>query len=123
MAWEPETLESPSTSAQPITEVAPGFPVEFEKPAHVDLEWDGDRGHFPEALTPLAGDYARVVGSTLNGWQSDYDGFPQRWHIGVWHGWVYYAFEPNATPEDWAVIKRRIVELWREIANVTDTMW
>ena len=108
---------------QPITEVAPGFPVEFENPAHVELEWGGDRGHFPEALTPLAGDYARIVGSTLNGWQSDYDGFPQRWHIGVWHGWVYYAFEPNATPDEWAVIRRRTIELWRGLANETAAMW
>lgn len=123
MAWEPETLELPSTSAQPIMEVAPGFPVEFEDPAHAQLEWDGDRGHFPEALTPLAGDYARVVGSTLNGWQGDFQGFPQRWLVGVWHGWVYYAFEPNATADEWAAIKRRSVELWRGIANATDTMW
>ncbi|HYK94683.1 MAG TPA: PEP-utilizing enzyme [Candidatus Dormibacteraeota bacterium] len=123
MVWEPDTIEPPSMGAQPITEVAPGFPVEFDTPAHVKLEWGGDRGHFPEALSPLAGDYARVVGSTLNGWQSDYDGFPQRWHTGVWHGWVYYAFEPNATPEEWPEIRRRTIELWRTLANVTDAMW
>ena len=123
MAWEPETLEAPSTNVQPITEVAPGFPVEFENPAHVELEWGGDRGHFPEALTPLAGDYARIVGSTLNGWQSEYEGFPQRWHTGVWHGWVYYAFEPNATPDEWAGIRRRSTELWRLLGDVTEAMW
>ena len=123
MAWEPDTLEAPTTNVQPITEVAPGFPVEFETPAHVELEWGGDRGHFPEALTPLAGDYARVVGSTLSGWQSDYEGFPQRWHTGVWHGWVYYAFEPNATPDEWADIRRRTIDLWRKLADVTDAMW
>ena len=123
MVWEPETIEAPSTNMQPITEVAPGFPVEFENPAHVELHWGGDRGHFPEALTPLAGDYARVVGSTLNGWQSDYDGFPQRWHTDVWHGWVYYAFEPNATPDEWAVIHRRSIDLWRELADVTEATW
>ena len=123
MAWEPETLEAPSANVQPITEVAPGFPVEFENPAHVELHWGGDRGHFPEALTPLAGDYAQVVGSTLNGWQSDYDGFPQRWHTGVWHGWVYYAFEPNATPDEWADIRRRSIDLWRELGDVTEAMW
>jgi phosphohistidine swiveling domain-containing protein len=123
MAWEPETLEAPSTNVQPITEVAPGFPIEFESPAHVELLWGGDRGHFPEALTPLAGDYARVVGSTLNGWQSDYDGFPQRWHTGVWHGCVYYAFEPNATPAEWADIHRRANDLWRNLADETEAMW
>jgi hypothetical protein len=123
MAWEPETLEAPSTNVQPITEVAPGFPIEFENPAHVELLWGGDRGHFPEALTPLAGDYARVVGSTLNGWQSDYDGFPQRWHTGVWHGCVYYAFEPNATPAEWADIHRRANDLWRNLADETEAMW
>jgi phosphohistidine swiveling domain-containing protein len=123
MAWEPATLEAPSTKVQPITEVAPGFPVEFENPAHVELRWGGDRGHFPEALTPLAGDYARVVGSTLNGWQSDFDGFPQRWHTGVWHGWVYYAFEPNATPDEWAVIHRRSVDLWRQLGHELETTW
>lgn len=123
MAWEPETLEAPLANAQPLTEVAPGFPVEFENPVHAELEWGGDRGHFPDALTPLAGDYARVVGSTLNGWQSDYEGFPQRWRTGVWHGWVYYAFEPNATPDEWVEIRRRTIELWREIANVTEATW
>jgi phosphohistidine swiveling domain-containing protein len=123
MVWEPEILETPPTTAQPIMEVAPGFPIEFENPAGVELEWGGDRGHFPEALSPLAGDYARVVGSTLNGWQSDYDGFPQRWHTGVWHGWVYYAFEPNATPDEWAVIHRRAIDLWRDLADITDAMW
>lgn len=123
MTWEPETLEAPSTNAQPIAEVAPGFPVEFENPAHVELHWGGDREHFPEALTPLAGDYARVVGSTLNGWQSDYNGFPQRWHTGVWHGWVYYALEPNATPDEWTVIHRRTIDLWRELGDVTEAMW
>ena len=123
MVWEPESLEAPSANEQPITEVAPGFPIEFENPAHVELAWFGDRGHFPEALTPLAGDYARVVGSTLSGWQSDYEGFPQRWHTGVWHGWVYYAFEPNATPDEWADIRRRTIDLWRKLADVTDAMW
>lgn len=53
MAWEPETLDPPSANVQPITEVAPGFPVEFDKAAHVELHW-GDRGHFPEALAPRA---------------------------------------------------------------------
>jgi pyruvate,water dikinase len=123
MVWEPATLDAPSTDWQPVTEVAPGFPIEFEHPAHAELRWGGDRAHFPEALTPLAGDYARIIGSTLSGWQGDYDGFPQRWHTGVWHGWVYYAFEPNATPDEWAVIHRRAIDLWREIADATEEMW
>ncbi|HET9681401.1 MAG TPA: hypothetical protein VFP19_05120, partial [Candidatus Limnocylindrales bacterium] len=123
MVWEPETLDLPAAGAKPITDVAPGFPVEFADPADAGLEWGIDRGHFPEALTPLAGDYARVVGSTLNGWQSDYDGFPQRWRTGVWHGWVYYGFEPNATPEEWAVIHRRAIDLWRGLAGSLDSRW
>ena len=123
MAWEPETLDEPSSTEPPLTEVAPGFPVDFDDPAHVRLEWGADRGHFPHALTPLAGDYAVVVGSTLNGWQSDFEGFPQRWHTGVWHGYVYYAFEPNATPDEWAVIRGRSVELWRTLGAATGTVW
>ena len=123
VVWEPETFAAPSADVPPITEVAPGFPVEFDQPGHVGLEWNRDRGHMPEAMAPLAGDYARVIGSTLNSWQGDYGDFPHRYHTGVWHGWVYFAFEPNATPEQWAVVRPRVTALCRELADGTEAWW
>jgi hypothetical protein len=62
----------------------------------------------PAALSPLAGDYALVLGNSLNEqYPLRSGGFPQRWHAAIWRGYVYYAFERNATDEQWAAIRAR----------------
>ena len=105
-------------------ELAPGVAIEFDEPRHAGLTWERDREHQPVALAPLASDYARLTGNSLNSWHSlRGGGFPQRWLVAIWHGYVYYTFETNSTPEEWAEIERRMTELWRERADVTEAYW
>lgn len=124
MTWEPMTVETISADGQPPILALPAyFPIEFDHPSHAWLTWERDAEHMPVALTPLAGDYARVVGGSLNGWYGRFPELPQRWHTGVWHGYVYYAFEPNATAEEWTGIRQRVTEICRDRAEVTDVYW
>jgi phosphohistidine swiveling domain-containing protein len=123
MVWEPDSIEPEPTSSAAAFVVDPTFPVAFDQPRFAHLEWNRDSSHFPVALAPLAGDYARVVGSTLNGWYDLFDGFRQRWHTSVWHGYVYYAFEPNATAVEWPAIRQRAIELCRERARTAAATW
>jgi len=107
-----------------IHEIAPGVPIQFEDPHLASLTWERDAVHMPLALTPLAGDYALILGDSLNEqYPLRSGGFPQRWHAAVWHGYVYYAFERNATDEEWAAIRARNDQLVWERALVTEAYW
>src|SRR5437762_13194149 len=105
-------------SADPQThEIAREFPIQFPEPRLASLTWERDAVHMPAALSPLAADYALVLGNSLNDqYPLRLDGFPQRWHAAVWHGYVYYAFERNTTDEEWAAIQARIDRLCWERA-------
>jgi pyruvate,water dikinase len=105
-------------------ELAPGFPIRFAELRLAALSWERDAVHMPAALSPLASDYALVLGNSLNDqYPLRMEGFPQRWHAAVWHGFVYYAFERNATDEEWAAISARMDRLWLERAEVTEAYW
>jgi phosphohistidine swiveling domain-containing protein len=122
------TLESSlafGASVEPqIHEIAPGVPIQFADPRLASLTWERDAVHMPLALSPLAGDYALVLGNSLNEqYPLRLGGFPQRWHAAIWHGYVYYAFERNAIDEEWAAIRARIDELCWERAQVTESYW
>jgi len=107
-----------------IHEIAPGVSIQLPDPRLASLTWERDAVHMPLALTPLAGDYALVLGESLNEqYPLRSGGFPQRWHPAIWHGYVYYAFERNATDEEWAAIRARIDELCWERAQVTESYW
>lgn len=106
------------------TEIAPGVPIQFADERLATLTWERDAVHMPGSLSPLACDYALVLGNSLNQqYPVPMGGFPQRWHVAVWHGYVYYAFERNASDEDWAAIQARIDRLCRERALVTEAYW
>ena len=70
------------------------FPFEWEDPSDAELTWDWDDMHMPLAMTPLGGDYVRVLA----------DGFayrfsrleaPFRIQVRVWNGYAYFGFEMN----------------------------
>jgi hypothetical protein len=104
---EPPVLAGAALEPQ-VHEIAPGVSIQFADPRLASLTWERDAVHMPAALSPLAGDYALVLGNSLNEqYPLRSGGFPQRWHAAIWRGYVYYAFERNATDEQWAAIRAR----------------
>lgn len=105
-------------------EIAPGVPIEFADSHAASLTWERDAVHMPTALAPLAGDYALVLGNSLNDqYPLPQVGSPERWHAAVWHGYVYYAFERVASGDEWKPIEAKMDELRRERALVTESYW
>jgi phosphohistidine swiveling domain-containing protein len=120
-----EPAVPPSPNPEPrIDEIAPGISIQFGDPKLASLTWERDAVHMPASLSPLASDYALVLGNSLNEqYPLRSGGFPQRWHAAVWHGYVYYAFERNATDAEWPAIQARIDLLCSERALVTESYW
>lgn len=107
-----------------IHAIAPGVPIQFADPRLATLTWERDAVHMPGSLSPLAVDYAQLLGNSLNEqYPLRVGGFPQRWHTAIWHGYVYFALERNASDEDWAAIQARSDQLCWERALVTQSYW
>ncbi len=106
----------------------PAFPIEFDDPADVELTWEWDDMHMPFALTPLAGDFVRVVGSGFDDPNIRYSDagfgtFPQRWHCAVWNGYAYFAIQRNYPPEDRPAVLERYTAMARSRIEATDLYW
>jgi pyruvate,water dikinase len=76
-----QSLQPPGTDA---------FPFEWLEPADAELSWEWDDMHMPFALSPLAGDYVKVIGE---GFAYRYERLelPMRVLARVWNGYAYFA--------------------------------
>jgi pyruvate,water dikinase len=123
VAWEPPIVPEISAEA-PLVELAPGVPVEFEHETDILRSWGRDGHHHPTALTPLAVDYALVMGNSLNAYGKAFpDSYPQRWSVTALHGYMYYAWEPNVPAAEWPAVRARMREHCWERAKVTAERW
>ncbi len=101
---------------------SPDFPFEFATPFEAELSWDWDDMHMPYALTPLAAEYVRILGSGMNGRYTLFD-FPQRWYVNVWNGYGYFAWHCPGTPEEVEAVVARWEAVSREQYLVMGDWW
>ena len=99
-------------------------PASFPSPGWsrtTELTWDWDDMHMPSALTPLAGDYAQVIGG---GFAYGYERLelPDRVRARVWNGYVYFAFTVDGTDAEQAAAGERYTAARRQaIESATPT--
>jgi phosphohistidine swiveling domain-containing protein len=76
-----QALQPPGTDA---------FPFEWLEPADAELAWERDDMHMPFALSPLAGDYVRLI---EEGFAYRYERLelPMQILARVWNGYAYFA--------------------------------
>lgn len=105
-----------------MTSTAGEFPVTWLEPDDPELTWDWDDMHMPAAVTPLAGDYALVVGS---GFAYGYERLevPYRVRARVWNGYVYYAFTVDGSDAEQAAADDRYTAARRQAIEVSDAYW
>ena len=120
------TVEDPGPATVGLDD--PAFPVDFDDPADGELAWEWDDMHMPFAVTPLSGDFVRVVGSGFDDPNIRYSDvgfgvFPQRWHCAVWNGYCYFAIRRNFPPEERPVVMERYTAMARSRIEATDTYW
>ena len=112
-----QALQPPGTDA---------FPFEWLEPADAELSWEWDDMHLPFALSPLAGDYAKLMGE---GFAYRYERLelPMQILARVWNGYAFFAArygDPGESSEhfnDRNVAARRATvpiagDYWRERA-------
>jgi phosphoenolpyruvate synthase/pyruvate phosphate dikinase len=102
-----------------MTTPAGDFPITWLEPDDAELAWDWDDMHVPAAVTPLAGDYALVIGA---GFAYAYERLevPYRVRARVWNGYVYYAFTTGLPDSEQAAAADRYTEARRQTIEVSD---
>jgi pyruvate,water dikinase len=105
-----------------MTNPAGDFPVTWLEPDDAELSWDWDDMHMPAALTPLAGDYALVIGA---GFAYAYERLevPYRVRARVWNGYVYFAFTTGLPDSEQEAAADRYTEARRQCIEVSDAYW
>jgi phosphohistidine swiveling domain-containing protein len=105
-----------------MTTPAADFPVSWSDPADAELTWEWDDMHMPAAVTPLAGDYALVVGA---GFAYGYERLevPFRVRARVVNGFVYYAFTCELPEAEQAAAGDRYTAARRDAIEVSDAYW
>ncbi|MGH2452208.1 MAG: PEP-utilizing enzyme [bacterium] len=66
------------------------FPVTWEDPSDPDLSWEWDDMHTPGILTPLAGDYSRIISHGIT-YRFERFGVPIRFHCRIFNGYAFFA--------------------------------
>jgi phosphohistidine swiveling domain-containing protein len=110
-----QPLQPPGTGA---------FPFEWLEPADAELSWEWDDMHMPFALSPLAGDYVKVIGE---GFAYRYERLelPMQIICQVWNGYAFFAARVGEPDDkrftDMNLAARRSVipitgDYWRERA-------
>jgi phosphohistidine swiveling domain-containing protein len=113
----------PSPVAE-VVGVSAEFPVEFELPGDERLTWERDDMHIPFALTPLSEDWSRVIAQGFGAWRAHLGvDFPPRTRIGIWNGYVYFAYVFDAEGEERKRIEDAMTELFRKQIPIAEAYW
>jgi pyruvate,water dikinase len=102
------------------------FPFEWLEPADAELSWEWDDMHMPFALSPLAGDYARVIGEGFT-YRYERLALPMQILARIWNGYAFFAArfgDPGESSEHFndrnAAARRSVIPItgdyWRERA-------
>jgi rifampicin phosphotransferase len=102
--------------------IPPDFQVEWDDPAHAELEWEWDDMHMPVALSPLAGNYVLTI---KGGFDPAYAffGAPFRMKARVVAGYAYYALDYGVPSEDVRAAVGRARQAYREFAPKAARYW
>jgi rifampicin phosphotransferase len=107
-----------------VVGVSPEFPVVFDRPGDERLTWERDDMHIPFALTTLSESWSRVIAQGFGAWRAHLGvDFPPRTHIGIWNGYVYFAYDPGVEREELKRIEDEMTELFRAQIAVAEAYW
>jgi phosphohistidine swiveling domain-containing protein len=107
-----------------VVGISPEFPVVFERPGDERLTWERDDMHIPFALTPLSQNWSRVIAQGFGAWRAHLGvDFPPRTRIGVWNGYVYFAYDAGAEGEELKRVEAAMTELMRTQIPVAEAYW
>ena len=99
------------------------FPVTWREPADAELSWEWDDMHTPNALAPLAQDYAHVV---EQGFAYRYVRLEMPFQVlaRVWNGYAYFAARRSlADGESDEDFDARMIERRRRQVPITAAYW
>jgi pyruvate,water dikinase len=111
----------PAAPAEPILGT-PEFPIAWEEPWDPEVSWEWDDMHMPVVLSPLAGDYVRILALGFNEFY-ELAGLPQRMHGRVWNGYAYFGVRRGYPMEERAAVIARFSEILREKARTCEAYW
>jgi pyruvate,water dikinase len=98
------------------------FPVEWTDASDAEISWEWDDMHMPRALTALAGDYVRTMGS---GFAYCYRtlGVPIDIQTRVWNGYAYFGLADKLPEPAQAAIWERRAKACRARIPLTEAYW
>ncbi len=98
------------------------FQVAWEEPWDPERTWTWDDMHMPFALSPLAGDYVRLMGA---GFAYGYRhlGLPIEMHTRIWNGYAYFAWKSDGTTSEGSEVWDRMPDACRARIPITDAYW
>ena len=112
----------PSAEATGPIEGTPEFPIAWETPWDPEVAWEWDDMHMPVALTPLAGDYVRVLANGFNEFYETF-GLPQRMHGRVWNGYTYFGLVRSYPDAERPAMLQKFTDILRERVAFCEVYW
>ena len=98
------------------------FPVDWLDPSDAELSWEWDDMHMPAALSALAADWVRTMGS---GFAYGYErlGVPAEIRTRVWNGYAYFALATDVPESERPAMWARRTEAARARIPFTEAYW
>ena len=108
------------TAIEPIA--VEDFPFEWGDPTDAGKTWEWDDMHFPTCLTPLAGDYARMIvqGDAYGSNRLD---IPFEFRGQVFNGYVYYVSRHDVPEDQLPAARERAAALFRAQIPLAGDYW
>ncbi len=98
------------------------FPVTWEDPSDPDLSWEWDDMHMPGILSPLAGDYGRIISDGIS-YRLERFGVPMRVQCRVINGYLFMAEQPLVPESELPRVREQTQESRRTQARVVRSYW
>lgn len=98
------------------------FPVTWEEPSDPDLSWEWDDMHTPGILTPLAGDYTRIISHGIT-YRFERFGIPIHFLCRIINGYAYFAEQILVPESDLPRVSEQVQESRQAHARVVRGYW
>ena len=109
----------PTVAAETMPE---DFPVEWLEPRDAELTWDWDDMHFPQTLTPLAGDYVLLMTQGF-GYGYEHLDLPIEIKSRIWNGYAFFAADIPLPESEHGAIWERRAAMARARIDETHAYW